>query len=159
MFFSDLDDQPKTSLSRIHASTSSRLQRQSLAALRRHLRSLDKAAAAPVVITLNQSSETNLIGVASPSSSTSSSSSSSYTTPPMAAAGASLQQQQSAPPPLLRRSTRHAVSLSRQTRARSWASADVCDETTRQKLLALYRRAGNCLRFRVNELRTARIAH
>ena len=179
------------------SSSGSRLQRQSLAALRRHLRSLDKAAAAPVMIALSQSSQSILTGVGmsmdqatatpgmtaallahtdnnvlaannvqatSSSSSSSSSASISVNSPSSSSSGSSSfsqqqppqpqqqQQQQQSPPPL-RRSARNAVS----TRTR--AAADKDDEATQQRLLALYRRAGNCLRFRVNHLPAARLAH
>ena len=187
-----MDDQPAASSSfRTHTFSSNRLQRQSLAALKRHLQSLDKAAAAPVVITLSQPSQSHLtvddesldmaaaatallightydrhivlpargssssasVGVGS--SSLSSSSASSYTTPSYTSSytttsyAASLQQpSQQLRPHFVRRSARNAASLCRRTSSR--ANVDDYDEATRQKLLALYRRAGNCLRFRVS---------
>ena len=175
----------------MHTFSSNRLQRQSLAALKRHLQSLDKAAAAPVVIALSQPSQSHLtgddesldmaaaalkahtddhnivppargssssasVGVGSSSLSSSSSSASSYTTPSYTSSytttsyAASLQQpSQQLRPHFVRRSARNAASLCRQ-QTRDRTNVDDYDEATRQKLLALYRRAGNCLRFRVS---------
>ena len=177
----------------MHTFSSNRLQRKSLAALKQHLQSLDKAAAAPVVITLSQPSQSHLtvddesldmaatalithtddhhivppargssssssasVGVGSSSLSSSSSSASSYTTPSYTSSytttsyAASLQQpSQQSRPHFVRRSARNAASLCRQ-RTSSRANVDDYDEAMRQKLLALYRKAGNCLRFRVS---------